>query len=167
MADGVFFFGRHLSRGAALLDHVKQGVITKPILALWAESDSALDGGLSSGDNLALVSQAHGTNKPGGAPLVGNVFKLVQELGIIAVIVGVWPGVAGREDAGPTIKGIYQQTGIIGEGPQPAKGCVVKSLDVRVLGKGYPGFDGRGQGLEVRQTEKLKMQLGQFGADLP
>ena len=99
--------------------------------------------------------------------MLGDMGQLGKELGIIAGIVGMGPGIAGGEDAGPRVEGVDLEAGIVGQGPQAGKGRVVQGLEVGVVGKGWPGFNGPGQRVQVGQANELKSQVGQLRLDLP
>ncbi len=78
------------------------------------------------------------------APGLGNVCKVVQQLGIVGCVVGVLARISGTVDAGRALQHIHLKAGVVGQCGQAGLQGGVSRLDDRIFHEGGTGFGNLG-----------------------
>ena len=94
MADGVLFLGGKLGK-ASVTNHEKR-IVAETALAFFLVADSSL--AFTSDDNISAVGKMHAdtADETGGALVVGNAVKSLEQLIVVRLVVSVLAGIACR-----------------------------------------------------------------------
>lgn len=144
----------------------KERVVSKASGALWGGEDVALDDPGEGGQLRPVAGKNNHTPESRRAFLPVKWEQIVQEEFVVGGIVGRFPGIPRRMNAGGATEGGDFQTGVVRDHPSPVKLRGGKCLEGGIFFKGRAGFlDHR----EIRQaTQIVNVQaVAEDGPDFP
>ena len=114
-----FFFGGEFGEGLVQGRKEEERIVAEAVRSTRVAEDDAWSFTAEGGYGLSIFGEGDGADESSSALHGGNVFEVVQKLGVIFGVGGVGvtrgSGVACRDDAGESVKGIDFKAGVVGE----------------------------------------------------
>ena len=134
VADGVLLLGRELGHGlAGRIGRQEQRVVAEAEAPAALARDRALAGPRTREHAARRVDERHDAHEAGRAVGIRHLLHLVEQLGVVGLVVAMGAGIARGVDPGLAVERIHHQAGIIGDGRQPGRRDGGLGLDDRVL----------------------------------
>ena len=166
MRDFILFVGVDLGDGFCEVGDVKDGVVAEAVVALFFGGDLSFEGAGGFNEDFFRGCGAQAAYESCGSIFGGCIFHEFKNLFDVTVVdersicfIGFVSGESCRVYSGGTIECVYDEAGVVGDGPQSGSVCIAGSFLASVFGEGFAIFFDLGDVREIRQTNPLNISI--------